>query len=155
MSSPLPRATNGCGGISRATRRTTPTPSSVLAPRAIGRLPQGFVQNAPDTAGYARAVAAGRFATVKGIALSDDDRLRASIIERLMCDLEVDLDAFGGASGFAAEIGALRALAGQGLLRIDGRRIVVTQTGRPFVRIAASVFDAYLTASAKRHSAAV
>ncbi len=126
-----------------------------LGASAIGRLPQGFVQNAPDTAGYARAVAEGRFAAVKGIALSGNDRLRASIIERLMCDLEIDLDAFGGASGFTAEICALRALAEQGLVHIDGRHIVVTETGRPFVRIAASVFDAYLAASAKRHSAAV
>ncbi len=48
-----------------------------LGATAIGKLPQGFVQNAPDVAGYARAVAGGKFATVKGIALSDDDRLRA------------------------------------------------------------------------------
>ena len=61
---------------------------------AIGRMPQGFVQNAPDLAGYARAVAAGRLPIVKGLTLSDDDRLRGDIIERLMCDLELDLDKF-------------------------------------------------------------
>ncbi len=126
-----------------------------LGASAIGKLPQGFVQNAPDVAGYARAVAEGRFATVKGLALSDDDRLRASIIERLMCDLDIDLDAFGGAARFAAEIGALRPLAEQGLLHIDGARVAVTEIGRPFVRIAAAAFDAYLAAGAKRHSAAV
>ena len=38
---------------------------------AIGKLPQGFVQNAPDLAGYSRAVSARQFATVKGLALSD------------------------------------------------------------------------------------
>jgi oxygen-independent coproporphyrinogen-3 oxidase len=126
-----------------------------LGASAIGRLPQGFVQNAPDIAGYTRAVAAGRFATVKGLALSDDDRLRGAIIERLMCDLEVDLDASGGAPRFAAEIAALRTLAGEGLVRIEGARIAMTESGRPFVRIAAAAFDAYLTAGAKRHSVAV
>jgi len=122
---------------------------------AIGRLPQGFVQNAPDVAGYSRAIAAGRFATVKGIALSHDDRLRGAIIERLMCDLAVDLDAFGGATRFAAERGALAPLAAQGLVAIDGARIAMTAAGRPFVRLAAAAFDAYLAASAKRHSPAV
>jgi oxygen-independent coproporphyrinogen-3 oxidase len=126
-----------------------------LGASAIGKLPQGFVQNASDLAGYARAVNGGRFATVKGIALSDDDRLRAAIIERLMCDLALDLDAFGGASRFTGEMEALVPLAAQGLLTIDGARVVVTEAGRPFVRIAASVFDAYLKAGTKRHSLAV
>jgi oxygen-independent coproporphyrinogen-3 oxidase len=122
---------------------------------AIGRLPQGFVQNAPDVAGYARAVAAGRFATVRGIALSDEDRLRAAIIERLMCDLAVDLDAFGGAGRFPGEVAAIRALAEQGLVRVGNSQIAVTEAGRPFVRLVAAAFDAYLGAGQKRHSVAV
>jgi oxygen-independent coproporphyrinogen III oxidase len=126
-----------------------------LGASAIGKLPQGFVQNAPDLGGYERAVQAGRFATVKGIAVSDDDRLRARIIERLMCDLEIDLDAFGGANRFPGETDALVPLADEGLLEIDGARIAVTERGRPYVRIAAAAFDAYLTASQKRHSIAV
>ena len=124
-----------------------------LGASAIGRLPQGFIQNAPDLGGYSRAVQAGRFATVKGLALSDDDRTRAAIIERLMCDLAVDLACFGG--GFADEMTELRALAADGLLTIDGKRIAITERGRPYVRIAAAVFDTYLAASQKRHSAAV
>jgi oxygen-independent coproporphyrinogen-3 oxidase len=107
-----------------------------LGASAIGRLPQGFVQNAPDLAGYSRAIAAGRLATVKGLTLSADDRLRGEIIERLMCDLELDLDKFGeGATSFAAEIKALAPLAEQGLLRIEGSRITVTPSGRPYVRM--------------------
>jgi oxygen-independent coproporphyrinogen-3 oxidase len=122
---------------------------------AIGRLPQGFVQNAPDLAGYSRAVSAARFATVKGLALSDDDRTRAAIIERLMCDLAVDLDHYGGAECFVAELTTLRSLAEQDLLHVDGTRVTVTARGRPYVRIAASAFDAYLAGSEKRHSVAV
>jgi len=127
-----------------------------LGASAIGRMPQGFVQNAPDLAGYSRAVAAGHFPIVKGLTLSDDDRLRSDIIERLMCDLELDLDRFGGgAAGFAGELAALAPLAEQGLLRIDASRITVTTAGRPYVRIAAAAFDTYLAASQKRHSVAV
>jgi len=126
-----------------------------LGASAIGRLPQGFVQNAPDLAGYGRAIAAGRFPIVKGLKLSDEDRLRASIIERLMCDLEVDLDRFGGGAGFTGELAALAPLAAQGLLQIDGNRVIVTPEGRPYVRIAAAAFDTYLAANQKRHSVAV
>ena len=122
---------------------------------SIGRLPQGFVQNAPDTAGYARSIAAGRFATVKGLALTDDDRLRAAIIERLMCDLALDLDRFGGPEAFTSEVRELQDLAAQGLVTIDGARVAVTTAGRPYVRIVAAVFDSYLAAAQKRHSVAV
>jgi oxygen-independent coproporphyrinogen-3 oxidase len=128
-----------------------------LGASAIGRLPQGFVQNAADVSGYARAIAAGRFATAKGIALSEDDRRRGAIIERLMCDLEVDLAALArdGAGEVAQEIESLRAFEEEELLVIDGRRLKVTPKGRPFVRLVAAAFDAHLPRNRARHSAAV
>ncbi len=127
-----------------------------LGASSIGRLPQGFVQNAPDLGGYSRAIAAKRFPIVKGLALSDDDRTRANIIERLMCDMALDLDAVnGGAAQFDKEIAALKPLADEGLLTIDASRIEVTERGRPYVRIAAAAFDTYLAASQKQHSVAV
>jgi len=129
-----------------------------LGASAIGKLPQGFVQNAPDVAGYARTICAGRFATVKGLALNDEDRLRASIIERLMCDLAIDLDSIAGGDSalrFAAELATIRPLADEGLLTLDGTRVAMTEAGRPYVRIAASAFDAYLGAGQKQHSLAV
>jgi oxygen-independent coproporphyrinogen-3 oxidase len=122
---------------------------------AIGKLPQGFVQNAIDTAGYSRAVEAGRPATVKGIALNDDDRLRANLIERLMCDLRLDLSRFGGAARFRDEMNTLVPLADAGLVSIDDQTIVITDAGRPLVRLAAAAFDTYLPANQARHSLAV
>jgi oxygen-independent coproporphyrinogen-3 oxidase len=128
---------------------------------SIGRLPQGFVQNAPDNAGYARAIAAGRLPTVRGIAVSPDDRMRGRIIERLMCDLEVDLEAVARTDGdaetmrFADELEALRPLAQEGLVRLEGTRLRVTEAGRSYVRLVASAFDAYLPRGKARHSIAV
>jgi oxygen-independent coproporphyrinogen-3 oxidase len=126
-----------------------------LGASSIGRMPQGFVQNAPDLGGYTRTLAAGEFPVVKGLALSDDDRLRAAMIERLMCDLELDLAVFGGAGRFDEEIAALAPLVDAGLLARDGDRIVMSAEGRPYVRIAAAAFDAWLAAGQKRHSVAV
>lgn len=132
-----------------------------LGASAIGKLPQGFAQNAVDIAGYARAIMQGSFATVKGVAVSADDVLRGAIIERLMCDLSVDLEKPAlrpiGApdDGFAHEFADLRALADAGLIEIEGRRITVTEEGRPFVRLVAAAFDAYLPQNRSRHSIAV
>ncbi len=122
---------------------------------AIGRLPQGCVQNASDIAGYKRAIEAGHLATAKGKALSIDDSLRARIIERLMCDFTVDLDAFSENQDFADAFAALAPLAHEHLVIVDGRRIAVTEAGRPFVRLVASAFDAYLARGTARHSRAV
>lgn len=130
-----------------------------LGASAIGRLPQGFVQNAPDLAGYQRAVAEGRLATVRGIALTVDDRVRARIIETLMCRFEAEPQAVAAAfdrkERFAAEFDALAPLAELGLVTTDGGRIVVSEMGRPFVRLVAAAFDAYLERGTPRHSVAV
>jgi oxygen-independent coproporphyrinogen-3 oxidase len=131
-----------------------------LGASAIGRLPQGFVQNASDIGGYSRAIAAGLLATARGIKLSAEDRVHAHVIERLMCDFAVDLDTIGDAgtvtsSGFDAEISALTPLAAERLVELEGKRITITEEGRPFVRLVAAAFDAYLAKARARHSVAV
>jgi oxygen-independent coproporphyrinogen-3 oxidase len=130
-----------------------------LGASAIGRLPQGFVQNAPDIGGYGRAISARRLATVKGVALSLEDRVRGRIIEKLMCELEADPVAIAEQSGlaepFAEEFQRLAPLAAEGIVSTSGNRIVVTETGRPLVRLVAAAFDSYLGSGGKRHSIAV
>jgi oxygen-independent coproporphyrinogen-3 oxidase len=132
-----------------------------LGASAISRLPQGFAQNAPAVGNYSRAIAEGRLATVKGIALSDDDRLRGCIIERLMCDMSVDLDAiadqsgFGIATDFSEELDSLQPFQENGSVLIEGKRIRITEQGRPYMRLVASAFDAYLGRAKSRHSVAV
>ena len=124
-----------------------------LGVSAIGSLPQGYVQNAAALPDYREALRAGRLATVRGIELSDDDRLRRSIIERLMCDLAVDLD--GAAGRFASELEALAPLAADGLVEIEGQAIRVPPAGRALVRAVCAVFDGYLERGVARHSRAV
>ena len=130
---------------------------------SISALPQGYVQNAPTAAAYAREIEAGRLATVRGVALTSEDRLRRDLIERVMCDLEVDLGAI--AAQHAADPAPLVEAASEGLGKFiedglaswDGRRIAVSERGRPFVRSVAALFDAYLAQATDkpRHSRAV
>jgi oxygen-independent coproporphyrinogen-3 oxidase len=103
----------------------------------------------------ASAIAAGQFATAKGRALSADDRVRGRIIEQLMCDLAVDLDATAGPADFSAELDEIDALSASGIVRREGRFVIITEMGRPFVRLVAAAFDAYLPRHRARHSVAV
>ena len=130
-----------------------------LGASAIGRLPQGHVQNAPDTAGYQRAIDAGRLATVRGLAFTREDRARGEVIERLMCGYPADLPAILNRHDLApnlfdAALDALRDLEAEGLARHEAGLVSVTEAGRPLTRIVAAVFDARL-GQAGRHSAAV
>jgi oxygen-independent coproporphyrinogen-3 oxidase len=130
---------------------------------SIGSLPQGYVQNAATAAAYAKEIEAGRLATTRGVALSPDDRLRRDVIERIMCDLEVDVEAVAEEHG--ADPGPMTQAASEGLGKFiedglaswDGRRVAVSERGRPFVRSVAALFDAYLAQAGDkpRHSRAV
>ena len=122
---------------------------------AISKTPSGYAQNAPDIAGYTRAVEAGQLPIVKGLELTADDKLRAHIIERLLCDFAIDLDALAPAGMFDDEMSALSPFVDAGLVRIEGRRIAIPEPGRSFARLVAAAFDAYLPANQTRHSAAV
>lgn len=126
---------------------------------SISRTPSGFAQNAPDNAGWQRALMAGKLPTVRGKAFAGDDRLRAAIIEELLCYFEVDLGRvaarFGvAADSFAGAIENLVPLRDTGWVEIEHGTIRIRQHRHEIARIVASGFDAYLE-KAGRHSAAV
>jgi len=129
-----------------------------LGASSIGRLECGYVQNVVPIPDYLKQVAAGRLPVQRGYELSADDRLRAAVIERLMCDHEVDLAEvcapFGADPTELAALPGLEPLAEDGLIERDGLRIRVTDDGRPLVRSVAAAFDAYLEVGSARHSRA-
>ncbi len=130
-----------------------------LGASAIGQLPQGYVQNMPATGEYLRQVGEGRLPVVRGYALTADDRMRAHVIERLMCDFSVDLAdlvrRFADGAAMVAEMRQSVAADADGLALIEGERFVLTAAGRPFARTVAARFDAYLSNGKGRHSIAV
>jgi oxygen-independent coproporphyrinogen-3 oxidase len=131
-----------------------------LGASAIGRLPQGYVQNAAVTRDYLAAIDAGRLATMRGFALRPDDRLRAALIERLMCDFRVDVAEICGRYGEPADVvadatPALDRLAADGILRRDGAVVEMVPEARNLVRVAAAAFDAYRAGSTAIHSRAL
>jgi oxygen-independent coproporphyrinogen-3 oxidase len=127
---------------------------------AIGRLPQGYVQNEVGTRAYSQSIADGRLATVKGYALTGDDRLRAEIIERIMCDFGADLGPICARHGAAPEAmlhssPRLRDLVSDGVIELDGASLAVKDQSRFLVRSVAAAFDVHLERSSGIHSCAV
>jgi len=163
---PLARAQQGAGRSARLRRNFqgyTDDPAEALigfGASAIGQLPQGYVQNAPHLRDWSERIEAGRLATVRGRALTGEDRLRADIIERLMCDLRADVPATLSRHGFPpdaldAELSALAPLAADGLVSNEGGVLTVPEPMRALVRRVACVFDAYLHPESGRHAVAV
>jgi oxygen-independent coproporphyrinogen-3 oxidase len=126
----------------------------------IGSLPQGYIGNETTIHLYKDMIREGRLATTRGIAVDRDDLLRRSLIERLMCDLSLDVDKLCAdwnedPRQFDEDIERLAPMREDGLLLLEGRRITMTEEGRPLVRAACAAFDRYLHKGEMRHSKAV
>ncbi len=113
---------------------------------AIGELGGVFFQNEKTLWEYEEAVQAGRLATARGYASTDEDRLRRRVIHSLICRFELVFDEIcpDFADHFAAELAALSPLETDGLVSIGPKSIAVRSCGRLFIRNICMVFDQYL-----------
>jgi oxygen-independent coproporphyrinogen III oxidase len=129
---------------------TTDTAKTLIAfgASAISTLPGGFIQNKSAAREYMNAIKEGGLATRRGVGLTDEDRLRSHIIERLMCDFHIDLDAVCGefnvsVSDLADDMKKLDPLIADDLVAVDGWHVDVLPRGRMLVRMACAAFDQY------------
>ncbi len=151
------------GTLHRNFQGYTTDPADVLialGASAISRLPQGYVQNDPVVRSYSEAIAADRFATIKGYALTDDDRLRADLIERLMCDFRVDLEAVCQRHGSRPDqlgdaLDRINQMAMDGIVYRHNGVIEIAPDALGLTRAVAASFDAYLANSKRTHSPAL
>lgn len=117
---------------------------------AISRVNGCYSQNSTDIKEYRTLIDSGVFAVKKGYALNSEDLLRAEIIQKIMCDGNVNLEEICSHSGviweqhFYTEIDRLRAFEGDGLVELTSRGFRVTENGRYFLRPIAMVFDEWL-----------
>ncbi|MFM2041839.1 MAG: oxygen-independent coproporphyrinogen oxidase [Pseudomonadota bacterium] len=131
-----------------------------LGASAIGRLPQGFVANLLPVPAYQKAVAAGGLAVGRGFPLSAEDRLRADLIEQLMCNFTVDIADLAmrhhrTPDTVLPDADSLTRLEADGLVTVKGTRLTVPDDAKPLVRSVAALFDAYLDPEGGRHSKAI
>ncbi|MGV8949528.1 MAG: oxygen-independent coproporphyrinogen III oxidase [Cypionkella sp.] len=129
-----------------------------LGASSISRFPQGFAQNASGTADHTRAIREGHFSTRRGHRFAGEDRLRARMIEALMCDFHLSRGEILCDFDIApSELEAMLQKANHafpGMLVLDETGLTIPQPARPLTRMVARVFDAYDNGRAQ-HSSAV
>ncbi len=109
-----------------------------------------YAQNTKSLPHYYQALDQGELPTHVGYRMTEDDHIRKHVIMRLMCDLELDTQAFAQKFGiefdeyFSRSLEALQPFIQDGLVEIGGGRISVVGAGRLVLRNIAMCFDAYL-----------
>ena len=126
---------------------------------AIGRMTEGYVQNEVAPGRFAQYIRSGDLATVKGYRFTAEDKFRAQVIERLMCDFGVDIPLIAKRHGFDAALltdanSRLQALEDDGVVDNSNGRILVKKDHRFVIRAVAAAFDAYIDESTRTHSQA-
>jgi len=125
-----------------------------LGMSAISHIGDSFSQNPRELARWEAAIDEGRLPVWRGRHLDFDDILRGDVIQRLMCQGEIDIPAvekrhqIDFREYFADAIECLQPLVADGLATLDSARITATSRGRLLLRIIAMCFDRYLNASA-------
>jgi oxygen-independent coproporphyrinogen-3 oxidase len=116
-----------------------------LGVSAISEAPGCFHQNEKVLPVYEEQTDKGLIPTFRGHLLSAEDRVRREQILRLMTRFEVDLESEAQASDveqFLAE------LIKDGLVSLRGKKLVMSKSGRPFLRNACMALDSRLRAKA-------
>ena len=128
-----------------------------FGPSAISQVGDSFAQNTRSLDEWAIGLQEDKIPTVRGLTRNLDDKLRADIIERIMCsgtlhyrDIEKRYQ-LKFRCYFASELERLDELAENGLIEKQSGGFSVTSDGLLFLRAIARVFDAYLQPRAQNH----
>jgi len=121
-----------------------------LGVSAISHVGDSFSQNPRELPGWETAIDRGQAPVWRGLELNADDRVRADVIQQLMCNAAVDVVAIERRHDidfweyFSAARARLGELSDDGLVEFSGARIAATSRGRLLLRIIAMCFDNYL-----------
>ena len=124
-----------------------------LGMSAISHFGGSFSQNHRDLRAWEAAVDAGQLPVWRGLALSVDDRMRADVIQSLMCEGAVDFSKIESRYGiqfesyFAEALERLAPLIEDGIATVSDRQLRATGRGRFLLRIVAMCFDRYLASA--------
>jgi len=117
---------------------------------SIGQMAGGFFQNTKELSAYTAALDAGRYPIVRGLILSEDDKIRQWVIQELMCHFKLEKSVFFDHYGhrfddyFLEEQPHLDQCVEDGLISSNPHAIVVTDLGKFFIRNVVMGFDWYL-----------
>lgn len=121
---------------------------------AISQVYDVYSQNSKDLSAYQAALEGGQLPVVRGIRLTEDDKLRRALIQRLTCDFAITFSEFESLwpglefnTYFSRELEKLKAMERDSLVTVDENGITVQPRGRLLVRNICMVFDAGLAHS--------
>jgi len=112
-----------------------------------------FSQNSVTTMEYESLIEDGKLPVKKGVAIDDDDLLRAEVIQELMCYDQLIFDDFDAKHDvdfreyFTDEIKRLQPLAEDELISLEPDAIRIKAKGRLLLRNIAMVFDRHINAA--------
>ncbi len=128
-----------------------------LGASSISRFPQGYAQNAGATSVHTKAIRAGVYSTARGHVFQGEDKLRARLIEALMCDFRIEsAEILAEFDISAADLHAMFQTAATqfpDMLQILPDRLYIPEHARPLTRMIARCFDAYDLSKAGHSSA--
>lgn len=130
---------------------------------SIGKLTQGYIQNAVDMPVYSDFIQRGELPVGKICSLTSEDFLRSEIIERLMCDFKADIPYICrkhgvGENRFDHVLANLDMLMEKNMLVISEEKILtIIPHARLAARLICAEFDEYFsyTPEKPRHAKAI
>lgn len=121
-----------------------------LGASAISQFPHLLIQNEKNAGAYRELVNAGCLPARRGAERHELDRRRATIIEQILCH---------GTATITREseeaLPSLDAFTKRELVQLDGSQLSLQESARPYARVIASLFDAYLHPVERRFSSAI
>jgi len=127
-----------------------------LGVSSISQIGDYYLQNSPDLYIYNNLMMTGTSALTKHYKTSADDRVRRSVITRLICDFQLNYGKLSAETGvniqryFADELRALVPMAIEGLLTLTDEGLKVLPLGRLLIRRICMTFDAYINQPSER-----
>jgi oxygen-independent coproporphyrinogen-3 oxidase len=121
-----------------------------LGVTSIGMVGNSYAQNFREMDEYTQSIDAGHLPVFRGIALSQDDLIRRTVITELICHFALDFQKVENqfdlkfSDYFASELEDFSAMVADGLIEMHGNGITVLPAGRLLIRNVCMVFDRYL-----------
>lgn len=117
---------------------------------SVGKVGDSYSQNLKELEGYYERIDAGELPVFRGVALTEDDKLRRELITQLICHFSLSIAAveekyqLSFKDYFADVWQQLPAFQQDGLIEFDEKRIEILPAGRLLVRNICMLFDSYL-----------
>ena len=117
---------------------------------SISSVAGSYSQNEKDIDGYYAAINAGKLPIIRGLSLTEDDKIRRTIIQQLSCHFKLAFSIIEQQYGinfndyFAQELEELKPMQADDLLTVSDSDIQVSPSGRMLIRNICMVFDEHL-----------